>query len=89
MKQVASTLKMGATGSSEMSVDLQRTTWRYVLKDRTLHNHRCENILNHSCESLKSQTRNKLQMLFLNGRKQRNKSVLNEYRGGLKIVHGT
>jgi hypothetical protein len=27
----------------ETSVDFQRTTWRYTLKDSTLHNHRCEN----------------------------------------------
>jgi hypothetical protein len=38
------TVKMGATYSSEMSVDFQRTTWRYIPEDRTLHNHRCENL---------------------------------------------
>jgi hypothetical protein len=27
-----------------MSVDFQRTTRRYVPKDRSLHNHRCENL---------------------------------------------
>jgi hypothetical protein len=26
------------------SVDFQRTTWRYIPEDRTLHNHRCENL---------------------------------------------
>jgi hypothetical protein len=39
-----STLRMEATCSSEMSVDFQRTTWRYVAEDRTLHNHRCHNL---------------------------------------------
>jgi hypothetical protein len=28
--------------SSETSVDSQRTTWRYIQEDGTLHNHRCE-----------------------------------------------
>jgi hypothetical protein len=37
-----STLKMEAI--SEMSVDFQRTTRRYIPEDRNLHNHRCENI---------------------------------------------
>jgi hypothetical protein len=37
-----STPKMGAPCSSEMSVDFQRTTRRYITEDRTLHNHRCE-----------------------------------------------
>jgi hypothetical protein len=27
-----------------MSVDFQRTTWRYGLEDRILHNHRYENL---------------------------------------------
>jgi hypothetical protein len=30
--------------SSETSVDFQRTTQRYTPEDRTLHNHRCENL---------------------------------------------
>jgi hypothetical protein len=29
--------------SSEMSFDFQWTTWHYILEDRTLHNHCCEN----------------------------------------------
>jgi hypothetical protein len=33
-----------ATCSSETSVNFQRTTRRYILEDRTLHNHRCENL---------------------------------------------
>jgi hypothetical protein len=33
----SSTLKMEAKGSSEMSVDFQRTTRRYTPEDRTLH----------------------------------------------------
>jgi hypothetical protein len=32
------------TCSSETSVDFQRTTWRYSPENRTLHNHRCENL---------------------------------------------
>jgi hypothetical protein len=38
------TLKMNAKYSSEMSVEFQQTTWRYIPEDRTLHNHRCENL---------------------------------------------
>jgi hypothetical protein len=30
--------------SSETSGDLQRTTWRYISEDSTLHTHRCENL---------------------------------------------
>jgi hypothetical protein len=33
--------------SSETSVDFQRTTQRYTPEDRTLHNHRCENLMKH------------------------------------------
>jgi hypothetical protein len=40
----SSTLKMEATCSSETSVDFQRTTRRYIPEDKTLHNHRCENL---------------------------------------------
>jgi hypothetical protein len=29
---------------SEMSVDFQRTTWRYIPEDSILHNHSCENL---------------------------------------------
>jgi hypothetical protein len=45
-KQVASssTSKMEAIYSSETSVDFQRTTWRYIQEDCTLHNHGCENL---------------------------------------------
>jgi hypothetical protein len=35
---------MEATCSSEASVDFQRTTQRYISEDKTLHNHRCENL---------------------------------------------
>jgi hypothetical protein len=38
-----STLKMEATYSSMMSVDFQRTTWRNMQEDRTLHEHRIDN----------------------------------------------
>jgi hypothetical protein len=41
---ISSTLKMEAICSSETSVDIQRTTWRYIPEDSTLHNHRCENL---------------------------------------------
>jgi hypothetical protein len=37
-------LKMGAIYSSETSVDLKRTAWPYIPEDRTLHNHRRENL---------------------------------------------
>jgi hypothetical protein len=35
---------MEAKCSSETSVDIQRTTRRYIPEDGTLHNHRCENL---------------------------------------------
>jgi hypothetical protein len=38
------TLKMEATYFSEMSFDIQRTIRRYIPEDRTVHNHRCENL---------------------------------------------
>jgi hypothetical protein len=41
MKQVAG---MEETYCIETSVDFRRTTRRYKLQDRTLHNHRCENL---------------------------------------------
>jgi hypothetical protein len=37
-------LKMGATCSSEMLVDFQRTTQREIPENRTLHNHCCEKL---------------------------------------------
>jgi hypothetical protein len=40
----SSILKMETIFSSETSVHFQRTTRRYVPEDRTLHNHRCENL---------------------------------------------
>jgi hypothetical protein len=40
----SSTPKIDAIFSSEMSVNFQRTTQRYIPEDRTLHNHRCENL---------------------------------------------
>jgi hypothetical protein len=39
---------MEAICSSEMSVDIQRTTRRYIPEDGTLHNHRCENLGSYS-----------------------------------------
>jgi hypothetical protein len=38
------TVEMEAMCSSEMSADFQRTTQCYISGDRTLHNHRCENL---------------------------------------------
>jgi hypothetical protein len=38
------TLKIEATCSSETFVDFQQTTRRYIPEDKTLHNHRCENL---------------------------------------------
>jgi hypothetical protein len=40
----SSTLKMETICSSETSVDFQRVTRRYIPEDKTLHNHRCENL---------------------------------------------
>jgi hypothetical protein len=40
-------LKMEATCPSETSIDFQRATRRYIPEDRTLHNHRCENLRFH------------------------------------------
>jgi hypothetical protein len=40
----SSTLKMEALFSSETSIDIERTTRRYIPEDSTLHNHRCENL---------------------------------------------
>jgi hypothetical protein len=39
-----STLKMEAVCFSETLVAFQRTTWRYIAEDSTLHNHRCEDL---------------------------------------------
>jgi hypothetical protein len=38
------TLKMEVICSSETSLDFQRTTRLHIPEDRTLHNHRCENL---------------------------------------------
>jgi hypothetical protein len=35
---------MKAIYYAETSVDFERTTRRYIAQDRTLHNHRCENL---------------------------------------------
>jgi hypothetical protein len=42
--------KMEATCSSETSVNLQRSTRRYIPEDRTLHNHRCDTLK--SCKTV-------------------------------------
>jgi hypothetical protein len=36
-----------ASTASETSVDFERITRRYIPEDRTLHNHRCENLKSH------------------------------------------
>jgi hypothetical protein len=43
----SSTLRMEAICSSETSAEYQRTTRHYISEDRTLHNHRCENLRFH------------------------------------------
>jgi hypothetical protein len=49
-------LKMDVTCSSETSVNFQQTTWGYILEDRTLHNHHCENLKSYTplnvCEGI-------------------------------------
>jgi hypothetical protein len=40
----SSTQKMEAICSSDTSVGFQRTTQRYIPKDRILHDYRCENL---------------------------------------------
>jgi hypothetical protein len=39
-----SNMKMEATRLSETSADFQRIARRYVSEDRSVHNHRCENL---------------------------------------------
>jgi hypothetical protein len=41
----SSTLKTDVICSSETSVDHQRSTRRYIPENRTLHKHRCENVI--------------------------------------------
>jgi hypothetical protein len=41
---VSLTLKMKITHSSEMSVDFQRPTRRYITENRSLRNYHCENL---------------------------------------------
>jgi hypothetical protein len=47
---------MEATCTYETTVDFQRTTRPYIPEDRTLHNHRCENLkpymVNNTLESI-------------------------------------
>jgi hypothetical protein len=44
----SSTMKMEATCLSETSLDFQRTTRSYIPEDRTLHNHRCDNLTSYT-----------------------------------------
>jgi hypothetical protein len=46
-KQRESRWQVEQTCSSETSVDFQRTTRRYIPEDRTLRNHRCENLISY------------------------------------------
>jgi hypothetical protein len=43
---------MEATSSSETSVNIRRTTVRYIPEARTLHNHRCENLKSYMLRGL-------------------------------------
>jgi hypothetical protein len=43
-----STMKMEVVCSFETSVDLHRTTQRYITEDSTLRSHRCENLMSNS-----------------------------------------
>jgi hypothetical protein len=45
---------MEAICSSETSVDTQRTTWRYIAEDSTLHNHRCDNLKSYNSDPVYS-----------------------------------
>jgi hypothetical protein len=37
-------LTTGVSRSSETPVDIQSTIWRYILEERTVHNHRGDNL---------------------------------------------
>jgi hypothetical protein len=88
------TLKMGAICSSEMSVDFQRTTRRYIPKDSALHNHRCENLKSYP-QSSSLRTRD-LSLLLVNGRFPRgstpncwhSSNPTYTYSGGTLLSHG-
>jgi hypothetical protein len=48
-----STLEM-ETCSSEMSIDIQQFTLRYILEDRTVHNRRSENLKSYILKELQT-----------------------------------
>jgi hypothetical protein len=50
------TLNMEVTCSSETSADFQRTIWRYIPKDRALHNHHSENLKSYTAVCYKKKT---------------------------------
>jgi hypothetical protein len=52
---------MEAKYSTETSVDFQRTTWHCIPEDRTLHNHRCENLRLYTVYGLEQRMMNKVQ----------------------------
>jgi hypothetical protein len=60
-----STLKMEAKYSSETSVHLQETEWRYDSEDTAFHNHRCEH-LKHSNESVDIRVESRVSWACLN-----------------------
>jgi hypothetical protein len=41
----SSELKSKQAAASEMSVDVHGITWLYILEDRTVHSHHCENLI--------------------------------------------
>jgi hypothetical protein len=71
----SSTLKIEVTCSSETSVYLQRTTWRHIPEDRTIHNHRCENFKSCKRDYL-CQKFSFLNRSILNIRTEKNKQYL-------------
>jgi hypothetical protein len=52
----SSTLKIRATCSCKTSVRFQRNTRRYIPKDTTLHNHRCENLKSYNTDGFRAVT---------------------------------
>jgi hypothetical protein len=58
----SSTLNTGAISYSEMLVDFQQTTRRYIPEDSALHNHRCDNLKSYifECSLLLLSRRNKI-----------------------------
>jgi hypothetical protein len=51
-----SILQTKATYSTERSVCFQWITWRHVPTNKTLHNHRCENLKSYNCRWIRKYT---------------------------------